>query len=162
MLEVSGMALLPARQALDTAWATLCQNQSCTIADVNWDRLGQSNRVVADSLRFSSLIDGSGSSLGNTQEALCRQIEKLKKKEQHSLVAGKLLTCVSQTIKLPVQKIPLNANLAKLGIDSLSAIELILALKKEFGILLSTTDLLKDSTVADFSETILMKVTGSA
>ncbi len=66
----------------------------------------------------------------------------------------KIAQVISRRFKVPAEKIHLEADFDDLGLDSLSQIELAMALKKEHGFDISDDQLEQISTVGDIVATV--------
>ena len=80
------------------------------------------------------------------------------KTEQRTLLVNKLIEGVSQFLKADPQQINADTSLDRLGIDSLSVVEVIIHIKRNLGIELSPMDLLGNTTLDHVAQTVLSRL----
>lgn len=159
ILEATGIEGLLSKQALEYLFTTEnLKEPQVAVVRVDWSALREGNRAVAEGPAFSDFSVGQQGNLNGANSAIVKEIQALKENQRKSFVASHIAVHLAQILKMPTGKISFTDNISKLGIDSLTSVELTLALKREFGILLTATDLLKYPTISDFAETILRRL----
>lgn len=158
VLEASGMHGFTNRQAFDGLHRVLAdQPVQAGLFDIDWSRVKSSFPMLASSAAFADLIEaeGSGSQNNREREALIEKLLPLSPDERQLEVEQRLLQTISSILRIPANRIGADKLIADLGIDSLVAVELTVALQKELGVELTTVDLLGMPTVSELATLLL-------
>lgn len=158
VLEASGIHGFTNQQAFDgLQMVTADQPVQTGLFDIDWSRVKTSFPMLAASATFVGLIESEGSgSPGNRQrEELLEQLLPLSPDERQHEIEQRLLQTISSILRIPANRIGADKLIADLGIDSLVAVELTVALQKELGVELTTVDLLGMPTVRELAALLL-------
>ena len=163
ILAQEGMHGLTNREALiamDTILAG--RNPQTGVFKTDWSQWGKMNPHAAKSTRFSLLVQSYTGTEGINITVKALETEDIIKNkttsEQIDYIADNLRSGMSKILKMAPEKIKLDHNLSKLGIDSLMLVELSLAIREEFGIDISAMELFKQATLRQLTEEIIRRL----
>lgn len=129
----TGGAALRARQALDHLEALMREGKSgVAVANLDWRVLRRTLDAVRSS-RFSRL-DPAAEEGGKGGDDVLELLAGLSETEVQETVTGLLTEQVAKVLRLPVERVERNASIYDLGMDSLMAVELHMAVEEHFQI----------------------------
>ncbi|MEM6822450.1 MAG: SDR family NAD(P)-dependent oxidoreductase [Verrucomicrobiota bacterium] len=160
LLEKSGIGGLTNETALDALEKILAHNPvQVGVFDVEWSEWKDSNAGVASTSRFSNLIstlsDGEDAGEEDPATEWKERMTGIEEKERARLLGNSISEQLGSILKVSPEKISQDANISNLGIDSLMTIELVVVLKKHFGIVLSNQELAQDPSILQLTQWIL-------
>jgi acyl transferase domain-containing protein/NAD(P)-dependent dehydrogenase (short-subunit alcohol dehydrogenase family)/acyl carrier protein len=130
--------------------------------EVDWNEWSVANAKVAESVLFSELISSSsGDEFDEGDEiakTMAESIVSLPDDERVERIEALLCTGLSKILKLSEKRIDRRQSLDNLGIDSLMLIELAIAIQGEFGIRVTTMDLLKVGSVVELADLVISRL----
>src|SRR5690606_7848942 len=112
--------------------------------DVDWKRWASINSKSAQSSRFASLVEASGSTGGGAGKVteVAAELSVLSESERVAYMENATAEELARVLKLSVEKIDKSRGINFLGVDSLIAVELGRAIQARFGLEVSTMELL--------------------
>ena len=127
----TGGAALSAKQALDKLETLMREGRSgVAVANLDWRVLHRTLAAVRTS-RFSRL-DPAAEEAGKAGDDIQELLAGLSETEVHETVTGLLTEQVAKVLRLPVERVERNASIYDLGMDSLMAVELHMAVEEHF------------------------------
>ena len=124
---------LGARQALDALERLMGDGRSgVVVADLDWRVLRRALRAVRSS-RFA-LLGHPGDEREEGGGDIHEVLAGLSEAEAHETLTGLLSEQVAKVLRLPVERIERNASIYDLGMDSLMAVELHMAVEERFNV----------------------------
>ena len=124
---------LGARQALDALERLMGDGRSgVVVADLDWRVLRRALRAVRSS-RFA-LLGHPGDEREEGGGDIHEVLAGLSEAETHETLTGLLSEQVAKVLRLPVERIERNASIYDLGMDSLMAVELHMAVEERFNV----------------------------
>ena len=163
MLEQEGIKGLTNHEALEAMDRIIkIDKPQVGVFNIDWAQWGKMNPGGINSTRFQTLIHAASEveELGIAAKTL-EKLDELKDKsetEQIEYIATALRSGMSKILKLSPEKIGIDQNLNKLGIDSLMLLELSLAIRDEFGIDISAMELFKRSTIQQLTGELIRRL----
>lgn len=161
VLEASGMKPFTNKQALEGLRMAIEQQPvQIGLFDIDWARVNTSFPALAASATFKDLIarEGSGSANSRVRDELLAVLLPLSPEDRQREIENRLLETMSAILKIPANRIDARKNIADLGIDSLVAVELTVALQKELSVEITTVDLLGKPSVGDLAAMLLAQL----
>lgn len=124
--------------------------------DIDWSRWAGVNPESANLSRFRQLVtNGVQGQKQNKKLALIEKLSTLGSTARQSLMESMLRETLAVILRIPAEKALPEQSLSSLGVDSLMALELKHAVKDEFGLEISTIEILKGPTISQMSKTFL-------
>jgi acyl carrier protein len=119
-------------------------------ADVDWRFWGCVYPAWAASPRYRHLMPAAddADTAGDRHGALCR----LDRETRHTRVKGILAQLLSEILRLPPEKIDPGLSLLNMGIDSLMAMEMQVAIDKRIGLKFSVLELMKGNSMSELAQ----------
>jgi len=158
VLEAAGIGGFTNKQALEGLQMAIADDPvQIGLFDMDWSRISSSFPALAASATFHELIarEGSGSAGSRVRDEVVETLLPLSAEERQQEIEDRLLQTMSAILKIPANRIDARQNIADLGIDSLVAVELTVALQKQLGVELTTVDLLGKPTVRELAALLL-------
>ena len=157
-LERVGMKALPPRLAVEALGRVLRhQPVQVGVMDLDWQKWGQANPAVRQSSRFGHLISESGAA-GSAADALRQDLLAAAPEDRDAVMTALVADEIGKVLRIPAGKLEVHEPLSRVGIDSLTAVELQVALQSQFQIEVSSLELMKGISVAQLASTILTKL----
>jgi acyl transferase domain-containing protein/NAD(P)-dependent dehydrogenase (short-subunit alcohol dehydrogenase family)/acyl carrier protein len=159
-----GMRTFTPRLALDVLTKMLEWKpaQICA-ADIDWGLWRQFNPVWSESPRYSALVGDSGNQPDESGENLfLAGLNGLSAEKRQECAVETLLAIISETMRIPVNKINPRHSLINLGVDSLTAMELQILIKNRMGAKVSALEIMKGNPIEQLAEQILISLELSA
>ena len=129
----TGGATLSVRQALDHLEQLMSRGRSgIAVANLDW-RVLRRTLSAARTTRFS-LLDPSAEEGGKSGDDIHELLAGLSEAEVQETVTDLLTEQVAKVLRLPVERVERNASIYDLGMDSLMAVELHMAVEEQFHI----------------------------
>jgi acyl transferase domain-containing protein/acyl carrier protein len=159
MLKSAGITGFSNKQAFKALRYTL-EHKPVQIGlfQVEWEKWAQNNQPVAKVERFSDLVAHVGDAENKKREEIVGELIKLDKQQRKEFVQQQLKVQLSKVLKVPVKKMEVTHSIKGLGIDSLMAYELVVAIRDSFGVEMTTVELLQDISMLDFVDSLLSKL----
>lgn len=138
LLEQNGFKALAPSNALDRLDKILNSNMpQMIVADIDWSLFLKRSDAAKNDSRFKQFGEVEGLS---GLSPLMHELSQTSSEERVDLVAALLIEIVAEALKVPAESIEPETTLSDLGVDSLMATELQLALS-EIGLSLSTMEI---------------------
>jgi acyl transferase domain-containing protein/acyl carrier protein len=154
--ELMGMNPLRLAQAMYGLGAALRYRPAqLGIMDVNWVQWGKFEPAGGKSPRFAHLTGRLG---GAAHDTLAGTLQKLPAAERCALVDLMLAEQVAHTLRLPAARIDVKRALTDMGIDSLMAVELQMAINAAFGVEFSALELLRGFCISELTPLIMERM----
>ncbi len=131
------------------------------VFDVDWEEWSAANPEIADAALFADLVSalgGSGGAPSDLAVEVARSVAEMEELERQEHIQERLRRGLSGILKLSEKRIDCQQSLDNLGIDSLMLIELAITIQSEFGVRVTTMELLKVGNVAELAELIISKL----
>jgi acyl carrier protein len=150
-----GAAALPARDALAMLERLLLQDlPGAALLDFSWSAL-QRLLPSASAQRFAELREQADQGDDEREQDLRRHLAELPPHEARELVLQHLCREVAGILRLPADKLNPSQSVFDLGMDSLMAVELGLALERRFGIRVPPMLLNENPSIERIAERLL-------
>nr|VFK17278.1 MAG: myxalamid-type polyketide synthase MxaB [Candidatus Kentron sp. LFY] len=156
-IGVKGITLVQAMKAL--AYILYRQPVQISLTHMDWGKYGKPNPAFAASPRFSHLIPKEETSTGDSPDRALRwALQAMGPEAQEEKVIALLAGELGKTLRIPVERVSLHHALPNMGVDSLMAMELRSAIHTQFGVMLTTLELLKGDTITQMGPRLLEKM----
>jgi acyl transferase domain-containing protein/NAD(P)-dependent dehydrogenase (short-subunit alcohol dehydrogenase family)/NADPH:quinone reductase-like Zn-dependent oxidoreductase/acyl carrier protein len=129
------------------------------IMDVDWVQWGKFEPTGGKSPRFAHLTGKRGSAQSNS---LADSLRQLPAQEQFSIAELMLAEQVAKTLRMPAERIDVKRPLTEMGIDSLMAVELQIAINVTFGVEFSALELTRGYSISQLTAPLLERMGLSA
>ncbi|MCK5807586.1 SDR family NAD(P)-dependent oxidoreductase [bacterium] len=128
--------------------------------DINWATWLQANTRAAQGSRFAILAEqnSGGDELNEELAALTEELLAVDPEERLTLVAEKLRGVFARVLKFQADKIDMNESISNLGVDSLMTLELSSTIQAEFGLSITSMELLNGPTIMQMADQQLPKI----
>ena len=160
-LHNRGVISMPVKEALYKLEEILRANRPQIGAfRADWKRWKESNPSCAKSPRFREVLKDQKEETRaqiNVSE-FCDRMSSLAVGERKPHLESAIATQIGRVLRLQTKEINTNRGLTTLGIDSLMVLELRLGLKSEFGLELSTADLLNGPSIAELADLLIERL----
>jgi acyl transferase domain-containing protein/acyl carrier protein len=159
-LEHMGIKGIPSAQAMKALAYLLHWNPiQNSVIHADWQKLGQFNPVLATSPRFSYLISKEKTAIEDSAaHILYHELKMMTSEKQKEEIISLSTKQVGQTLRMPTNQIEIHQPLPKMGVDSLLSMELQIAIQKQFGVKITTLELLKENTITQMATQLLAKM----
>lgn len=124
-----------------------------TLNDVDWATWEQSEQRAAKAYRFSEIIESEGAGSGSS--SVLTALAKLPLSEQIDTVAYMLAENIAEILQMDSEQVDIEAPLDGFGIDSLTAIEFQLMVKRAFSVELSILSMLSGKTLREVASDVV-------
>ena len=155
-----GINSLSPKQAVSMLGRILPESPAqIAIADMNWEKWGEFNPIWAGSRRFSHLVSEQNDleSAVSTNKFI-QQILAATADAKPKVVTGLIAEEVARILRLPIDKVEVDQSLTNMGVDSLLAMELQTAIKLNYGVNISTLELMKGNTLTQIGAQVQEKI----
>ncbi len=130
--------------------------------DVDWEKWGAISQRAARSSRFAELMSHAremGKGSGKLQELL-DTLAEIEESARVEYLVGLLRGALSGVLHIPPENLDLNLGINNMGIDSLMVVELQAAINNEFGLELTSMELLKGPSLNQLGRLLYGKIQG--
>ena len=131
------------------------------VASLDWRSLRRM-LPAARSTRFSALGPAAGDEISQGGEDIRELIAGLSDPEAQETVAKLLAEQVSKVLRLPAEKLDLDASIYDLGMDSLMAVELHMGIEDQFNIHVPVVTVTEGASVLQIAARIVTQLSGRA
>lgn len=157
-LERIGITGLTPRQAVEGLSCVLRDNPiQVGLMHIDWQRWGQVNPMARSWTRFAHLIGEAGQASSPFEE-LKQALIPATPEEREATLTALLAEEIAKALRLPAAKLDLHEPLSRIGVDSLTAVELQMAIQSLFQIELSALELMRGVSIAQLARQILEKL----
>jgi acyl transferase domain-containing protein/NAD(P)-dependent dehydrogenase (short-subunit alcohol dehydrogenase family)/acyl carrier protein len=125
------------------------------IMDVDWVQWGKYEPAGGKSLRFAHLTGKRG---GGASDSLASSLRQFAAKERFEVAELMLAEQVAQTLRIPAERIDTRRALTEMGIDSLMAVELQIAINMTFGVEFSALELTRGFSINQLTTPLLERM----
>jgi NAD(P)-dependent dehydrogenase (short-subunit alcohol dehydrogenase family)/acyl carrier protein len=122
------------------------------VMDVDWVQWGKFETTGGKSPLFVHLT---GKGKGSLNSSLADALRAMTAEEQFDVAELMLAEQVAQTLRIPVERIDVKRPLTDMGIDSLMAVELQIAINVKFGVEFSALELTRGFSISQLTESLL-------
>jgi acyl transferase domain-containing protein/NADPH:quinone reductase-like Zn-dependent oxidoreductase/NAD(P)-dependent dehydrogenase (short-subunit alcohol dehydrogenase family)/acyl carrier protein len=162
-LEQEGITGLTNEEALAAMDWILTENKpQVGVFKIDWKQWGKMHPQGVNSSRFQASIKAAGEIQppGTAAQSLAviTILKEMPEAERLVYIAEVLRRGMAKILKLSMEKIKLDQNLNKLGIDSLMLLELSLAIRDEFGVDITAMELFKQTSIQQLANEIRMRL----
>ena len=146
-------------EALDRVLANPEETQ-VGVFDINWKTWLQANTRAAQGSRFAILAEQNAGDDEQNEElaALTEELLLLEEGERIPYIAEKLRGVFARVLKFQADKIDMNESISNLGVDSLMTLELSSTIQADFGLSITSMELLNGPTIMQMAEQQIGKV----
>ena len=162
--DVLGYVRLPSAALLEKLGRLLATRQAqLCVARIDWPVFARAHPSVARSARFSQLGDrlGAGSAAGE-RVALARSLASGPPHEREALVLEKVREILGGVTRASAPAIDPARSILDLGVDSLTAVELQVALQERIGVAVPLILLLRGPSPRELAKTLLLEAPAAA
>lgn len=161
-LDRTGVVTMTASQALDhLEYLLLADVGAAAVAELDWRKL-RSGLPILSTPRFEDIGQAGGGEAGVEAEDIQALIDGLSPTEIRDLLVEMLSEELGHILRLPPDRIDPRQSIFDMGMDSLMALELKLAIEEKFGVDLPPMVLSEGGTVLYLAERIRDHLTGQA
>ena len=136
----------------------LADQPGVAVIDMDWQVI-QRYMPAARSARFSEQQRQAQQTEETNTDQLIELLAGLSPTEAQQTLAKLLVTEVSQILRLPQEKLPVDKSVFALGMDSLMGMELVLAIEERFGVRLPVMALTEGASIQRIAEKIYQTLT---
>jgi acyl transferase domain-containing protein/NADPH:quinone reductase-like Zn-dependent oxidoreductase/acyl carrier protein len=155
VLESMGIYGLPTPAALKALETIIRQSPvQSGILKINWQKLAESNPVLAKSKRFSSLISNNAS---KEKPAFWGKLEKIAKDQHEEVIVENLKKILNKVTGIKEETLDIHQSVFDLGIDSLMSVEMQSKIYQEYSVKFSIMELIKGPSLSELAQSILSK-----
>jgi acyl transferase domain-containing protein/NADPH:quinone reductase-like Zn-dependent oxidoreductase/NAD(P)-dependent dehydrogenase (short-subunit alcohol dehydrogenase family)/acyl carrier protein len=130
--------------------------------EVDWERWFSSNPSNKKWPKYAGLFNDTGNKVRGVEfSKLQEEIKALPKKEFYLLLQEKLKGFLSLVLKIPKEKVEMNKGVNFLGLDSILAVEFRRQLQLQYGLEISTMELLSGISLNDIADKLLEDLSSS-
>lgn len=154
----SGMGLRPLNETEALAGlAAILEHRpgSLVFAAVDWEQWGRFEPSGARSPRFAHLT---GKDANNGESALKAEFAAMERADREEVVTHMLAEALSGPLKMAADRIDADRSLSDLGVDSLMAVEVQMAINAVFAVEFSTLELMRGNTVSMLASRVLERM----
>jgi acyl transferase domain-containing protein/NADPH:quinone reductase-like Zn-dependent oxidoreductase/acyl carrier protein len=129
-----------------------------SVVDMDWQQWAQFHPAWAASMRFKHLIASEKGTQAPPRDEFLQTLLSTEDGARPGVVRQVVGQLVAKTMQLPAAAVDTERSLVSMGLDSLMAMELQVAIEKEMGVKLSTLELMKGTPIAQLSESLLKRL----
>ncbi|WP_254390853.1 type I polyketide synthase [Streptomyces sp. AC550_RSS872] len=157
VMERRGLATMTVREACSLLDSLLMADVPVAVAGrTDWDRL-VTTLPAARKPRFTFLLHPSEDVAGYGAEEFRRLLAAASPEEAHALTVQALTELIATVLQTAPDRISAERGLDELGMDSLMATELMVAVRKHFGCDISAVEVSSRPTITDLADLILTR-----
>ena len=159
ILEGSGIKGFSTKEAL-SAMSRVLENDEHQIGifDIDWQKWTLANPKSADSSRFYKLVEtGDGGGKSDKLQKLIEEITALDNNQRQERMENLLKEQLAKVLRFPSDKIDVKQSISELGVDSLMTLELSGKLQAEYGIQITSMELLNGPSISQLADQQLEK-----
>ena len=154
--QLMGITPFTPEDAMSALTATLrFQPAQIGIMDVDWVQWGKFEPTGGKSLRFAHLT---GARNGGVNASVSESLRHLPAEERFEIVELMLAGQIAQTMRIPPERIDVKQSLTDMGVDSLMAVQLQIAINTAFGVELSALELTRDVSIRQLTTPVLERM----
>ncbi len=159
VFKSSGIGSFTSEEALG-AMETAIDHGRCAVGtfDVDWARLMSVSQTRGKCGRYKDVTRSTGAGNEGVKATLAGKILDLPPEEQVFRIMEILTGIIAQVLRLEAKKIEPDRAISSLGIDSLTATELLVLIQEKTGYRFTTMQLLKGPSIADMAGIILAHI----
>jgi len=160
LLEAVGIHGLPTAEVLQAMGVALGSGRAqLGIFRMDWTRWTQAFPGAADDDRFASVL-GRNMEAGGPQSrtSIVTALRNLPPHQRRETLERELRSRLGMVLRLSPDDLDPGKELRQIGIDSLSMVELITTVNREFGVQLSAVDILRNPTIRQLAEALLARL----
>jgi thioester reductase-like protein len=154
---------LPPDQA-HKAMSLLIVNEAVqmSVSQVDWAKWAGDFRIIADSPRYSDLINfEAGSQTGEEAQQIRQKLYSVEQSQRHKVLEEFLCHQIAKVVRTSPKKLDVEKPLNDQGLDSLMAVELLARIETQLGLVLPTGQLMDAPSIAKLSALMLEIIMGS-
>jgi NAD(P)-dependent dehydrogenase (short-subunit alcohol dehydrogenase family)/acyl carrier protein len=125
------------------------------IMDVDWVQWAKFEPKGGRSPRFAHLTGGRE---GGVSESVCDSLRQMPEEERFAIVELMLAEQVARTLRIPAERIDTKRPITDMGIDSLMAVELQIAINSAFGVELSALELTRGFSIGQLTTPLMERM----
>jgi acyl carrier protein len=125
------------------------------IMDVDWAQWGKFEPTGGKSLRFAHLT---GARNGGLNSSVADSLRRLPAEERLDIVELMLAEQIAQTMRIPSERIDVKQSLSNMGVDSLMAVQLQIAINMAFGVEFSAFELTRGVSIRQLTTPLLERM----
>jgi acyl carrier protein len=125
------------------------------IMDVDWVQWGKFEPTGGKSLRFAHLT---GARNGGLNASLADSLRRLAGEERFEIVELMLAEKIAETLRIPPERIDVKQSLSDMGVDSLMAVQLQIAINMAFGVEVSAFELTRGASIRQLTTPLLERM----
>ncbi|MEF3366289.1 type I polyketide synthase [Methylocystis sp. 9N] len=157
-LARAGIQPISSKEALeDLGEALLKGTAQFAYVDVDWSKWA-STHPASSAPRFSPLVNEARDEADSVIDRVRAELAQIEPEQRGDHVVGILRRVVGETLRIPCERIDIDAQLSEMGIDSLMAVELQVAVKATLGVEISLMELMKGRTVASLGRDLVKRL----
>jgi acyl carrier protein len=130
------------------------------VVDIDWQQWANCHPAWAASARFKHLIMAHEGEAGSGREDFVQSLLAMDEAARLNAIHDAIKHSVAQTMLLSPAAIQDDYSLVSLGLDSLMAMELQVAIERDLGVTLSTLEMLKGNPILELSQNVLKRLMG--
>lgn len=154
-----GLKAVPSSVAMEALSCILQWNPvQIAFMDMDWAKWRRFYSVAATSPRFSRLVAESEATAASATGTIRAALSAMPPERRLEWLASRVAEVVASTLHIPSEKIDLHNPLVRLGIDSLSGIELQTAISLKLGMQVSILEFMKGDDFLDVAGQLLKKM----
>jgi len=157
-LARAGIQPISSKEALEDLEGPLGQGTAqFAYIDVDWSKWA-STHPASSAPRFAPLVAEARDEADSVLDKIRAELAQIEPEQRGAHIVGILRGVVGETLRIPCERIDIDAQLSEMGIDSLMAVELQVAVKASLGVEVSLMELMKGRTVASLGRDLLKRL----
>ena len=157
-LARAGIQPISSTEALEDMEAPLLQGTAqFAYVDVDWAKWA-STHPASSAPRFAPLVNEARDESDSVIDRVRAELAQIEPEQRGEHIVGIVRRVVGETLRIPCERIDIDAQLSDMGIDSLMAVELQVAVKATLGVEISLMELMKGRTVASLGRDLLKRL----
>ena len=157
-LARAGIQPISSTEALEDLEGSLLQGTAqFAYVDVDWSKWA-STHPASSAPRFAPLVNEARDESDSVIDRVRAELAQIEPEQRGEHIVGIVRRVVGETLRIPCERIDIDAQLSDMGIDSLMAVELQVAVKATLGVEVSLMELMKGRTVASLGRDLLKRL----
>jgi acyl carrier protein len=157
-LARAGIQPISSTEALEDLEGSLLQGTAqFAYVDVDWSKWA-STHPASSAPRFAPLVSEARDESDSVIDLVRAELAQIEPEQRGEHIVGVVRRVVGETLRIPCDRIDIDAQLSDMGIDSLMAVELQVAVKATLGVEVSLMELMKGRTVASLGRDLLKRL----